>query len=99
MEMSCNLPAFGHCVKKLFCAILGVRGHKADYKISGQSVDHFKKLCKIDVTLKVFTVGVYVLTQQGNILTAVCDKLFGLFDNFFRLTASFTASYIGHNAV
>ena len=97
--MPCNLFALCHCVKQLFCAVLWVRGHKSYYEITGQIVYLLQKRRKICAVRQCLAVGVYVLTEQGNILAAGGYERLCFFDYLFALAASLTSSDIGNDAV
>ena len=56
MKVFCNLITSCHSIEQFLCAILGMRGHKADYKVTLKIVYLLQKLREIDLIVKTFAV-------------------------------------------
>ena len=74
-------------------------GHKADEKIPGNLGNLGQQIGKIHAAVQILTVGVHILTQQGNLLGASGNQLPALLQNILRLPAPLPAPDIGDNAV
>ena len=76
-----------------------MRSHKPDSLQPLDLLHLLKKLCKSHRILQSLSIRVYILSQKHNLCNAIRHQSLYLFHNRLRLTASFTPSYIRHNAI
>ena len=99
MELSCDARICRHRVDQLAGSVLRMARHKANDVISLDLANSRKKVCKITFSSEFLTVGVDVLTEQGNLSATACDKLAHLTQNILGTAAAFSASDVRNDTV
>ena len=99
VELGGHLLAPGHGLKQLLGGVLGMAGHKANQKISGDGVDPLQQVGKIHVQPQILAVGVDVLAQEGDVLIPLLHQLPHLGEDQLRVTAPLPAPDVGDDAV
>ena len=82
-----------------FRKILRVIRHKSQTEFAVDFSDFVKKHCEIYFIAKIFSVRVYVLSEQGYFLITVGKKAFYFRNYVFRLSAAFPASDVRNDAI
>ena len=88
-----------HVTRPLIRQILGVGGHETDPLQSLDSFYFLQKLCKGNGLFQIFTVGIYILSQQHDLHNAVRHQSLDLTDDILRITAALPATDIRYNTV
>ena len=99
MKLLGNLGAGGHGVKELFRGVLGVGGHKPQPEVPGELRNLGQEVGKIHAQPQIFSIGVDVLPQKGDVLDSLFEKSPHLGENILRAAAALPAADIGHDAV
>ena len=99
MEMVGAFFAFRHGFEELFRGVLGVAGHKADDKLSGNVVHHADKVGKVHSAVEVLAVAVHILAKESYVLVAGGYKLSGLGHYGLGTAGTLPTTDIGHDAV
>ena len=97
--MSADLLGMLHHLDQLIRQILGVGGHETDPLQSFDSFYILQKLCKGNGLFQIFTVRIYILSQEHDLYNAVCHQTLDLPDDILRITASLSAADIGDNTI
>ena len=74
-------------------------GHKADEKIPVQLGDLRQQIRKIHAAIQILAVGIYILSQQSDLLNAGGGKFSALSQDVLRSAAALPSPHIGHDAV
>ena len=99
VDVVADLLTLRNQVDELSGAVLWMRGHKADAKISVQRLDAAQKLGKVDRFYQALAIGVDILPQQQDLLVAHRQNLSGLLQDSVRLAADLPAADIRNNTV
>ena len=97
--MSADLLGMLHHLDQLIRQIFGVGGHETNPLQSLDSFYILQKLCKGNGLFQIFTVRIYILSQQHDLYNAVCHQTLDLPDDILRITASLSAADIGDNTI
>lgn len=77
-----------------------VTRHEADPPHSRDIVEAVEKIVEKTTPLRlIFAITIYILTEQGNLLISLFDKLSALQDNIIGRTGDFGSARIGDNAI
>ena len=74
-------------------------GHKPDQELPGDLGNFGQQIGKIDLFFQVFAVGVYILTQESDLLCTGFDNLAALSQNVLHFPAAFPTTDIGDDTV
>ena len=99
MQMQGDMLALSDRVDQLAGTVLRVRGHEAQPVVALDLIDLFDQLSEGRSRLETLAVAVDVLPQEGDVLVALCDHLFGFLDDDLRLSAAFSAAHIGDDTI
>ena len=89
----------GHGVEELVGGILGVAGHKTQQEIAVQAGQLVQKVGKAARLGQILSVGVHILSQQGDLFITLGNQTFYIGNNAGFVPAALPTPDIGDDAV
>ncbi len=99
MQLVRAVGAFGHRAKQLFGGVLGVARHEADAVVARDRVHQADQVCEVHAAAEIFSVGVHILAEEGDVLISGGNELARLGHDVLRPARALASAHVGHHAV
>lgn len=90
-----NLITIGNGFKQFGGRVLGMGGHEADEKISGDGLELPEQVRESDTVVFAFPIRIHVLSEQRNLLVPLPYQIFRLRHYGLGGTGAFSPPYMG----